>query len=225
MASDTDVLTNSLKQLGSAVSAAGTVDYKGGCATCAQTIQNQKSYSLYSKDNDKKIELSVISEEEANKLFKEIVSRDDIPFGYPMEGCYARAHKMARLLGDKGIIAGKAFVEGQLYVDTKFGEVGWSYLVAPVLMIKKGNTITPYIFDPSLFDKPVTFEAWKAKMLAKPKAKMAREYFTNRFAYEPDDRLANLSDYTEETIEDMNKTNKEYSRALAMYNESIKKKL
>ncbi len=221
---DTDAFSKTLNKISPAVSAAGTVDYKGGCATCAQNYQNVKNYSLYSKDNDQKIELSILSEDEANKLFKKIATRDDIPFGYPIDGCYARAHKMSRILEDEGIISGKAFVEGKLFVDTKFGEIGWSYHVAPVVMVRKGGSVIPYIFDPSLFDKAVPFDTWKAKMMTKPKAMLSREYYTNRFAYDPDDRTAIRSNYVEETIDDMDKTNNNYSRILAIYTASLNKK-
>ena len=126
---------------------------------------------------------------------------------------------MARLLESKGIISGKAFIEGELYVDTSFGEVGWGYHVAPVVMVKvKGQSKpVPYVIDPSLFDKPVPYSDWKAKMTAKPKAKVSSEYFTNRFAYDPNDKNANLTDYQADTVEDMDSTNKNFTRMLTVY--------
>jgi hypothetical protein len=216
-----DNFSKTLKKVAPAVSSAGTIDYKAGCSSCAQAAQNA---TLYSKDNNQKIDLSVLSEEEANNAFNELAARDDIPYGYPMDGCYARAHKIVRILEDQGIIAGKAFLEGELYIDTKFGEVAWGYHVAPVIMVKKGNIVSPYVFDPSLFSKPVPFDEWKAKITAKSKSKITREYFTNRYAYDPGDRAKTLNDYDDENIDDMDTTNRNFSRLLALYNVSKGKK-
>lgn len=218
---DSDALKRSLKKIVPAVAKAGTIDYKTGCATCAQIGQGISTASLYSKDNDQSIELTVLSEDEANNVFSELAAREDIPFGYPMDGCYARAHKMVRILDDKGIIAGKAFLEGELYVDTpRFGEVGWGYHVAPVVLVKVGSSIVPYVFDPSLFNKAVPYEEWKAKITKNKKSKVSREYYTNRFSYDPDDRTAKYTDYTDESLSDMNNTNRNFNRMLFMYNQS-----
>jgi hypothetical protein len=215
--------STTLKKVAPAVSSAGTIDYKAGCSSCAQAATNERSATLISKDNNQKIDLTVLSEDEANSTFSEIAARDDIPFAYPMDGCYARAHKIVRILEDKGIIAGKAFLEGELYIDTKYGEVGWGYHVAPVIFVKKGNTIVPYVIDPSLFLKAVPYEEWKAKITAKSKSKLTREYFTNRFAYDPTDRNSSLKAYVDENVDDMESTNRNYTRVLAM-NISVKGK-
>lgn len=217
-------LKRTINKVAPAVAAAGTVDYKGACATCKQIGQNSNTATLYSKDNNQKISLSVLSEDDAANIFNDLASRDDIPFGYPMDGCYARAHKMVRIMEDQGIIAGKAFVEGNLFIDTKFGEVGWSYHVAPVILVKTGGKIQPYILDPSMFNKPVPYDTWKSKMLEKKKATFDREYFTNRFAYDPDDRNVKYTDYQDEQLQDMNNTNRNFNRMLFMYNQQMKDK-
>ncbi|MGZ3857789.1 MAG: hypothetical protein ACXVKO_16155, partial [Bacteriovorax sp.] len=74
--------------------------------------------------------------------------------------------------------------------------------------------LVPYVFDPSLFDRPVSFAEWKALMIKKPKAKLDREYYTNRFAYDPNDRTANYTDYQEEAVEDMKAVNRNFSNLL-----------
>lgn len=216
--------SSTLKKVAPAVSSAGTIDYKAGCSSCAQAASNERSATLISKDNNQKIDLTILSEDEVNNTFTEIAARDDIPFAYPMDGCYARAHKIVRILEDKGIIAGKAFLEGELFIDTKYGEVGWGYHVAPVVLVKKGNAILPYVIDPSLFSKAVPYEEWKAKITSKSKSKLAREYFTNRFAYDPGDRVLSLKAYEDENIDDMESTNRNFTRVLAMYNTTKGKK-
>lgn len=213
---------NIINTLAPAINSAGTIDYVAGCAACqnASVIYNGTTL-LESVDNDQRIELSVIDENKANSLFSELAANKDIPHGFPMDGCYARTHKMVKILEDEhGLIAGKAFVEGKLYVDTSFGEVAWGYHVAPVVMVRKNHAIVPYVFDPSLFSKPVPQTEWKAKMLAKSKSKFTREYYTNRFSYDPDDRTAKYSDYSKESLDDMEETNRNFKRKLFLYNNS-----
>lgn len=94
----------------------------------------------YSKDNNQKIELTILSEDEAIQIFNKLAAREDIPHGYP-EGCYARAHEMVRSMNREGIVSGKAFIEGEFYVDGKYGEVGLAFNVAPVVMVKTGNKV------------------------------------------------------------------------------------
>lgn len=218
-------LGKALVKIAPAVTGAGTIDYKNGCASCAQvgSASDKKNTILYSKDNDKKIELTQLSEDDAFAIFTDMAMREDIPFEFLMDGCYARAHKMVRVLEANGIIAGKAFIEGELYADSKFGEVGWRYQVAPVIMVKKGNAVVPYVLDPSLFSKPVPQTEWKAKIMSKSKSKFTREYYTNRFAYDTDDRMTNNTSYSDESLEDMEQTNRNFSRMLYTYHSKKKK--
>lgn len=212
-------LNDSIKKLAPVMNSTGTIDYKSSCATCIQN-NSSKSVTLYSKDNNQNIELSALTEAEAKKYFKLLASQKDIPFGFPLDGCYARAHKMVQILEEKGVIAGKAFIEGNLFVDTPdFGVIQWGYHVAPVVMVKVGNTAVPYIFDPSLFNKAVPYEAWKAKILEK-KSTVSGEYFTNRFAYDPDDRDIVRTSYTEASLEETDSLNENYTELLALYKAS-----
>jgi hypothetical protein len=212
--SNEEALKRNLKKLAPAVASAGTVDYKTGCATCAQIGPKDEHALLVSKDNNQKIDLTIITEEEANAAFADIVARGDIPFEYIKDGCYSRAHKMALVLDDKGITSGKAFLEGQIYYDGKQGEVGWSYQVAPVVLVKKGGQVVPYVIDPSLFNKAVPVDEWKAKLTKKSKTKITREYYTNRFAYDIRDRDSKYNDYQEDQLNDMDDTNRNLMRAL-----------
>ena len=173
---------------------------------------------LASPDNGLQITVSVLDPQEARSLFAELAERTDIPHGFMLDGSYARAHKMVRLLDDKHVTAAKAWVLGELFVDSqRFGEVGLTYHVAPAVFLREGRTTTLYVMDPSLFDKPVPHATWKAKLLAKPKAKLERAFFTTRFAYDPRDRSKSMSDYEEEALRDMNATNRECSRNLFMF--------
>jgi hypothetical protein len=173
---------------------------------------------LDSPDNGQHLAVSVIEPQEAGGLFTELAGRSDIPYGFLLDGNYARAHKMVRILEDRGVTAAKAWVEGELFVDSKrFGEVGLSYHVAPVVFVREGKVPAAQVLDPSLFDRPVSYATWKAKLVAKGKAKLTRAYFTSRFAYDPDDRAKALTDYDEESLRDMNRTNRDFDRKLFMF--------
>ena len=96
---------------------------------------------------------------------------------------------MSKMLESEGIVSGKAFVEGNLHVDSALlGHVAWWYHVAPVVLVLKNGKEIPYIVDPSLFDKPIPFEDWKNEMTKGIKENLDDEYFTNRFSYTPNDR-------------------------------------
>jgi hypothetical protein len=119
----------------------------------------------------------------------DLASNQKIPFGYAYDGCYARAAKMSKILEEKGIISGKAFVEGNLnVVSPVLGDVHWWYHVAPVILVKIDDKEIPYVIDPSLFKKPVPFSEWRDSMTGGDKTHLSREYFTNRFSYSPDDK-------------------------------------
>ncbi len=172
---------------------------------------------LTSPDTGERISVSVVDEAVARAVFTELAAREDIPYPAP-DGSFARAHKMVRILDDKGITAAKAWIVGSLYVDSsRFGEMGFNYHVAPLIFVKAGKSMTLQVLDPSLFDKPVPYETWKAKLLAKPKATSKEVFFTTRFVYVPEERKTTGEDYSEETLRDMNQTNRTLSRQLFMF--------
>lgn len=181
-----------------------------------QSIQRDPGprQDLKSPDSGERIAVSVVDEPEAREAFEELAARKDIPYPAP-DGSFARAHKMVRLLDERGLTAAKAWIVGALYVDsTRFGEMGFAYHVAPVLWVKAGKAVRLEVLDPALFEKPVPYETWKAKLLAKPKAKAAEAFFTTRFVYTPEERKATGDDYSEESLRDMNQTNRDMTREL-----------
>lgn len=211
-----DNLSSQIATFNETVKNVGTVDYQKNCTTLSSpTTTKTFSYSrpkdkVYSKLNNKTIELSVLTEKEAKEIFDTLKADEDNSFNYPLDGCYARAHMMASKMDDLGIVSGKAFVEGDLFVPTKMGEAEWSYHVASLLMVKIKGKNVPTIFDPAMFDKPVSYEVWKKKLLADKRAKFQSEYFTKRFNYDPDSRYEDMEDYLEDQVEDMKTTTKNY---------------
>lgn len=99
-----------------------------------------------------------------------------LPYHYPPDGCYARAHFLSDLLTSMGYKNDKVFlisaVQG-LKAQTAYGEdladygekpaVSWWYHVAPIVYAHDGSD-TPYVLDPSLADAPLTIPEWNAKM-------------------------------------------------------------
>lgn len=89
-----------------------------------------------------------------------------IPFLYPDNGCWARAHEMCRLMIADGADPEKVWIYGGLNVSSRNKPnclVTWGWHVAPTLQVQIGSSIQTYVIDPSLFDEPVTEANWKLK--------------------------------------------------------------
>lgn len=87
-----------------------------------------------------------------------------IPFDYPDDGCWGRAHEMYRLMGLEVVSADKVWIYGNLRVATSNNprcEVRWGWHVAPTLQVDAGGGRTDtYVIDPSLFPGPVARATW-----------------------------------------------------------------
>ena len=86
-----------------------------------------------------------------------------IPFGYPDDGCWGRAHEMYRLMANQGVVCNKVWIYGNLRAATINNprcEVRWGWHVAPTLLVNTGTLQVTYVIDPSLFPGPVTQATW-----------------------------------------------------------------
>lgn len=87
-----------------------------------------------------------------------------IPFRYPRDGCWARAHEMRRLMDAAGTPPGKVWIYGWLTgvptVNHHSCSVSWGWHVAPTLDVTIGGEVVSYVIDPSLFDEPVPESVW-----------------------------------------------------------------
>jgi RHS repeat-associated protein len=103
-------------------------------------------------------------------IFNDMADESDIAFNYPIDGCYARAHLMSQRIEQRyGVTVYKVWIFGPLRVSTEgpWGEVGWRYHVAPVVWTAlPGRSGVPMVIDPSIADRPVAIEEWKAIMHA-----------------------------------------------------------
>jgi hypothetical protein len=90
-----------------------------------------------------------------------------IPFTYPDDGCWGRAHEMCRLMGQQGVASDKVWiygVNGSLRVTSANKPnctVVWGWHVAPTLPVAVGGSTATYVLDPSLFTSPVPQATWK----------------------------------------------------------------
>lgn len=98
-----------------------------------------------------------------------------IPFMYPDDGCWARAHEMRRLMNNMGIYPKKVWIHGWLETPTRNNpncKVYWGWHVAPTICVQRRPWRWWYIIwwwwgermviDPALFTTPVTKAQWKA---------------------------------------------------------------
>jgi hypothetical protein len=109
----------------------------------------------------------VLSWTQARIVFKLMALQSDISFGFPTDGCYARAHLMVRRLQALGFHPFKvwSFANGErLFCRTRSnprGYVEWAYHVAPTLLVRSSKgKIRHLVFDPSIFKRPVTIARW-----------------------------------------------------------------
>lgn len=142
------------------------------------------------KNDPKEIEISIIDDESAKKLFSKMKQNRDLSFVYPRDGCYARTTAMTNIAENEKVIMGRVNVEGDLYVNLSIKEypsASWGWHVAPFVLVKKNNDkIIKMVFDPLLFEEPVELSVWQKKMLGKTSKftpRIKKIYFGNRFQY------------------------------------------
>jgi hypothetical protein len=160
----------------------------------------QKDFKDYGSPD---VAATILSRDEANKVFSQLSHIQTIPFDYVEEGCPARAMAMSRVLDEEGITSARVFANAPYHfkvswtlqskrvsddlirVDTKKskkGYVEWVFHTAIVVYVDDGKTIIPMVLDPSLFDRPVSVENWKGIMKT-TKPNDIEIHFHKRFDY------------------------------------------
>ncbi len=92
-----------------------------------------------------------------------------IPFKYPYDGCWIRAHLMCYQMIALGETPEKVWIGygGLVALSSNVPQcqVGWGWHVAPTLMVSQtSGPDIKMVIDPSLCDEPVTLDDWKALM-------------------------------------------------------------
>lgn len=108
--------------------------------------------------------VQTISKDRANELFKKAINMQDIAWNYKLDGCYARAHLMARRFEAEGVRVDKVWIKGDLTVKDNNPPINWNFHVAPIVYVEEKGIIQKMVIDPSLFDRPVTVAEWDKKM-------------------------------------------------------------
>jgi hypothetical protein len=89
-----------------------------------------------------------------------------IPFRFPRDGCWIRAHLMCYRMMDEGETPEKIWIDGSLLaptVNVPECQVPWGWHVAPTLMVTQtSGPDVKMVIDPSLCDEPVTPDDWKS---------------------------------------------------------------
>lgn len=116
--------------------------------------------------------VSILTANEADRYFQELSVISGIPFNYPDDCCFSRAHAMCRILRSRNIIPRKIWKYGSgwmqhatLWVRTKNhpdGIVWWTYHVAPVIAVQGVAELCYRVIDPSLFNRHVSIAEWDA---------------------------------------------------------------
>jgi hypothetical protein len=107
---------------------------------------------------------------QALRLFDRLADNRDMVFEKITEKCYARAHLMARAMEREGYTPRKAWavVGGKKFPDVFFQfrdaagqSLKWRFHVAAALPVRQANgRVRNMVFDPALFDGPVTLREW-----------------------------------------------------------------
>lgn len=157
------------------------------------------------------------SPNEVQEMFDYVANMDDIAFGYKQDGCYARAHLMARRLEDRGIHVDKAWINGDLKIeseDESSAPIHWQYHVAPVIYSQDPETgkKTKMILDPSIADRPIELEEWSSIMTQHHEGPIQRTAFPfpqNSMQYQRVSvAISNSDPYYPVSFEDMTEEDK-----------------
>lgn len=106
------------------------------------------------------LDSSIVDLKKAKELFNKAKKRKDIAWNYKIDGCYARAHLMARMFEKEGIKVEKAWARGHLLIPGT-NNLSWGYHVAPAVLVKqKDGSVEKMIIDPSIASEPVKASEW-----------------------------------------------------------------
>ena len=171
-------------------------------------------------DKSKPVQISVISEDDANKLFQKFAHDKSLPHKYVENGCQARAHSMAYTAEkSSNILMGKVFAEGSLQLVFKDGTgARWPKHVALIVYVRGTNGKTEIkVFDPATFDRPATLKEWEERIANRADgydAVVRDLYFGARFQYFPRAYEGNKNAWDQKDLYEMNELNKRNVRKL-----------
>jgi hypothetical protein len=114
--------------------------------------------------------VTILGDRDVRRAFDLVAARDCrraapddcIPFDYPDDGCFARAHKMFTTLRDAQIVAGKIWL-GKMHTRTRnsklFCDIHFTKHVAVYVRVPGNGTDSVLVLEPAFFDRgPVRFD-------------------------------------------------------------------
>ncbi len=147
------------------------------------------------------INVSVIDLDYVQEIFQILYGHDnEIVFSEYGNACESRAHKMSELMDQMCIEVGKVFIQSGK-VQLKNHKFWWNYHVAPFVYVRNGETLTPYVFDPSIFKKAVPMLVWIDKLR---ESHLDNEYkisLTNKYTILPQDITYNLQEFKKDDLD------------------------
>jgi hypothetical protein len=149
--------------------------------------------------NPAPVKVSVLSQPQVRQLFSELL-RQDIPFQFAREGCYARSYAMTEYAKSKKIEMGQVVAEGSLQAETRselYPTAQWGHHMAPMVAVDTGSGVELQVLDPALFDRPVSVTEWTKKLehdTSDFNAQVTEVYYGTRFQYSPNDNEIHKSD-------------------------------
>ncbi|MBN9416073.1 hypothetical protein ABS71_16685 [bacterium SCN 62-11] len=144
------------------------VDQSGWQARLIDNLGPQFARMQYTHDCSK-LQGMIPTQSQLQAEFDKLGSREDIPFEYIVDGCYARAHLMSEEMTKDGINNAKIFCmvedpygKGKLTAENKYMKAKWWYHVAPVVFAvdEKSKQVEPFVMDPSMAKTPLKPEQW-----------------------------------------------------------------
>lgn len=161
-------------QLNSSYLAPGALP-AGGCRQDGIYYDSEQTFrktAQYRENDQRSLSLA-----EAKELFN-FAKAMDMPWEYKQDGCYARAHLMAREFEKMGHDVDKAWAKGDLRVGEGAQAVMWNYHVAPAInVVEEDGSVKRYVIDPSIMDGPVPAQEWANIMAEQTGSRINRSAF------------------------------------------------
>src|SRR5262249_16599455 len=115
--------------------------------------------------------------QQAIALFDQLAGRTDLAFGYPKEACFARAHILCEDALDEGFMPKKAWAidkekKSRFVFTTPNGKRirHWCHAAMAMPVKAPDDKIEDLVFDPALFDGPVSLAEWGRTINAPPES-------------------------------------------------------
>lgn len=172
-----------------------------------------------------KLQGMIPTHSQLQKEFDKLSAREDIPFEYIKDGCYARAHLMSEEMTHDGINNAKIFCmvedaygSGRLTAENKYMQAKWWYHVAPLVFAvdEQSKQVEPFVMDPSMSKSPMKPQEWIHAMWdEKTKIKIDIVHDLQYGPLESDGANATF----EESLPPAHETMEEYSKELAQIKE------